>query len=124
MINWFQMGAHIKLKYSEREEMFSNEPSHSSFSPPCTTGLLAKWVALHGLIQCSYYFKMDYVFLSWLSCHVLNHPAKSNTEGNERYVSQGHKRELKLNEIHMPALILHYTCSKTSHLLRSFKHQL
>lgn len=55
---------------------------------------------------------------------VLNHPAKSNTEGNERYVSQGHKRELKLNEIHMPALILHYTCSKTSHLLQSFKHQL
>lgn len=62
------------LKYSERGEMFSNETSHSVFSPPCSAGPFAKRVASHGLIQRSYYFKMDYV------------SAMRGTEGNEHCI--------------------------------------
>ena len=46
-----------------KEELFINETSHSFLSPPCSPSPFAKWVASHGLIQCSYYFKKDYVFL-------------------------------------------------------------
>lgn len=45
------------------EEWFINETSHSFPGPPCSTGLFAKWVASHELIQCGYYFKTDDVFL-------------------------------------------------------------
>lgn len=49
----------MALKYMERhkEELFINEASHSSWSPPCSTGPFSKWVASHELTQCSYYFK-------------------------------------------------------------------
>lgn len=48
---------------SYKEELFINETSHRFLSPPCSADPFSKWVASYELIQCSYYFKKDYVFL-------------------------------------------------------------
>lgn len=104
---------------SYKEELFFNETSYSFLSPPCTTGPFSKWVASHELIQCSYYFKKDYVFLLCetarsreraASHHVLNHPAMRNTEGNDCF-SQEHKRRKQAQYNECACFI--FTLSKT-----------
>lgn len=43
-----------------------------SWAHPAVKGAFSKWVASHELIQCSYYFKTDYVFLFFffLNSHI------------------------------------------------------